>query len=121
MAIPTTTELTAKQCRPCEGGIPALSGAEVEQYSSAVPNWKVSNDGKRIARSWRMKDFRTALDLFQRVGEIAEQEDHHPDLHLVGYRNVTIELSTHAIGGLSENDFILAAKIDRVPVALKQG
>jgi hypothetical protein len=57
---------------------------------------------------------------FQRIGQIAEAEDHHPDLHLTGYRNVAIELSTHALGGLSENDFILAAKIDQLPVALKK-
>ena len=65
---------------------------------------------------------RAAVDLkfFQRVAQIAEEEDHHPDLHLAGYRNVTVEIWTHAVGGLTENDFILAAKIDRVPVALKQ-
>ena len=63
---------------------------------------------------------RGALDFFRRIGQIAEDEDHHPDLHLTGYRNVAIELSTHALGGLSENDFILAAKIDQLPVALKQ-
>jgi 4a-hydroxytetrahydrobiopterin dehydratase len=66
-----------------------------------------------------VKDFATSLDFFNRVGTIAEAEDHHPDLHLSGYRNVAIELSTHAVGGLSENDFILAAKIDQLPVALK--
>ena len=61
----------------------------------------------------------TALDFFHRIAQIAEAEDHHPDLHLVGYRNVTIEIWTHAVGGLTENDFILAAKIDQLPVALK--
>ena len=76
-------------------------------------------DGKRLRREWRVKNFVTALDFFNRVGQIAEAEGHHPDLHLVGYRNVTIELWTHAIGGLSENDFILAAKIDQLPVELK--
>jgi 4a-hydroxytetrahydrobiopterin dehydratase len=84
-----------------------------------VPQWRLTADGKGIRREWRVKDFATALDFFQRVGQIAEAEDHHPDLHLTGYRNVAIELSTHAIGGLSENDFILAAKIDQLPVALK--
>ena len=61
-----------------------------------------------------------ALEFFERVGQVAEQEDHHPDLHLVGYRNVTIEIWTHAVNGLSENDFILAAKIDQLPVELKK-
>ncbi len=63
-----------------------------------------------------MKDFRAGMDFFGRVAELAEAEGHHPDLHLEGYRRVWIELSTHSIGGLSENDFILAAKIDRLPV-----
>ena len=67
-----------------------------------------------------VKDFPTAIDFFQRVADVANKEDHHPDLHLTGYRKVAIELSTHAIGGLSENDFILAAKIDQLPVELKQ-
>ena len=66
-----------------------------------------------------VKDFLAAIKFFNAVAEIAESDDHHPDLHLTGYRNVAIELSTHAIGGLSENDFILAAKIDQVPVELK--
>ena len=70
--------------------------------------------------SLRAEDFVTALDFFERIAKIAEDEDHHPDLHLTGYRNIAIELSTHAIGGLSENDFILAAKIDQLPVELKK-
>jgi 4a-hydroxytetrahydrobiopterin dehydratase len=113
-------ELTEKKCRPCEGGVPPLSLAEVGRLSKQVPHWHVTPDGQRIRREWRVKDFVTALDFFHRIGEIAEAEDHHPDLHLVGYRNVAIELWTHAIGGLSENDFIVAAKIDRLPVELKK-
>jgi 4a-hydroxytetrahydrobiopterin dehydratase len=62
----------------------------------------------------------TGLDFFRRVGDLAEAEGHHPDLHLSGYRNVVLELYTHAVGGLTENDFILAAKIDQLPVELKQ-
>jgi 4a-hydroxytetrahydrobiopterin dehydratase len=67
-----------------------------------------------------VKDFLTAIQFFQDIARVAEAEDHHPDLHLTGYRNVAVELSTHAIGGLSENDFILAAKIDAIPVDLKK-
>jgi 4a-hydroxytetrahydrobiopterin dehydratase len=67
-----------------------------------------------------VRDFVEAIAFFSRVAQIAEAEDHHPDLHLVGYRNVTIEIWTHAVGGLTENDFILAAKIDAVPVELKK-
>jgi 4a-hydroxytetrahydrobiopterin dehydratase len=114
-----STDLTTKKCRPCEGGVPPLSPAEVRDLLTRVPQWRVTPDGQRIRREWRVKDFVTALDFFHRVGEIAEADGHHPDLHLVGYRNVAIELWTHAIGGLSENDFILAAKIDQLPVALK--
>jgi 4a-hydroxytetrahydrobiopterin dehydratase len=113
-------DLVRKHCRPCEGGVPALGAEQVRDYLRAVPQWKLSPDGKLIRREWRVKDFATALDFFRRVGEVAEAEDHHPDLHLTGYRNVALELSTHAIGGLSENDFILAAQIDQLPVELKK-
>ena len=116
----TATELTHKHCQPCEGGIPALSPDEVFDYLKSLPDWKLTADGKRIRRDWRVKDFLTGLDFFNRVGQVAEAEDHHPDLHLAGYRNVSIEIGTHAINGLSENDFILAAKIDRLPVELKK-
>ena len=115
----TATELTGKLCAPCEGGMPPLGPEQVRSYLDALPDWKLAADGRAIRREWRVKDFATALDFFRRVGEVAEAEDHHPDLHLTSYRNVAIELSTHAIGGLSENDFILAAKIDQLPVALK--
>jgi 4a-hydroxytetrahydrobiopterin dehydratase len=113
-------ELTRKKCRPCESGVPPLSRTEVTDYLKSVPEWRLTSEGKNIRREWRVEDFATALDFFHRVGKIAEDNDHHPDLHLTGYRNVAIELSTHAIGGLSENDFILAAKIDQLPVALKK-
>jgi 4a-hydroxytetrahydrobiopterin dehydratase len=115
----TATDLTHRHCRACEGGVPALSADEVREHLRAVPHWRLSDDGKRIRRDWRVKDFATALDFFRRVGEVAESEDHHPDLHLTGYRNVVLELSTHAVGGLTENDFILAAKIDQLPIELK--
>lgn len=120
MSTTTHSELTARKCKPCEGGISSLSREEVQRYLAQVPAWHLTADGRSIRREWRVKDFARALDFFHDVGEIAEAEDHHPDLHLVGYRNVAIELSTHAIGGLSENDFILAAKIDEVPVELKK-
>jgi len=115
----SATELTHKRCRSCEGGVPSLSAEDVRQHLPAVPKWRLSADGKHIRREWRVKDFATALDFFARVGQVAETEDHHPDLHLTGYRNVALELSTHAVGGLTENDFILAAKIDQLPVELK--
>jgi 4a-hydroxytetrahydrobiopterin dehydratase len=116
----TANELRAKRCVSCEAGVPAMTPEQVKLHLAAVPGWTLTEDGKRIRRQWRVKEFLTALDFFNRVGVIAEQEDHHPDLHLVGYRNVTIEIWTHALGGLSENDFILAAKIDMLPVELKK-
>jgi 4a-hydroxytetrahydrobiopterin dehydratase len=110
----TTAELTRKHCQPCEGGVPVLSDKQVQQLLKEVEGWRVTDDGKKIQRQWRLKDFTSCLDFFNKVGQIAEAEGHHPDLHLTGYRNAMIEISTHAIGGLSENDFILAAKIDQV-------
>ena len=111
----TAADLTAKKCAPCEGGVPALDAAAVGRLLPAVPQWKLTADGKRIARGWRVQDFTDGLDFFRRVGELAEAEGHHPDLHLTNFRDVRIELWTHAAGGLTENDFILAAKIDRLP------
>ncbi|HEY8504998.1 MAG TPA: 4a-hydroxytetrahydrobiopterin dehydratase [Gemmataceae bacterium] len=111
----TAKELTAKKCKPCEGGVDRLSEDQVREHLNAVPEWELTEDGRRIRRKWRAKDFAAALRFFDRIGAVAEEEDHHPDLHLTGYRNVTVELATHAIGGLSENDFILAAKIDQLP------
>ena len=84
-----------------------------------MPGWELSSDGKRISRRWVAKDFAAGMEFLNRVAQLAEEEDHHADLHLVGYRNVSLELSTHAIGGLSVNDFILAAKINDLPIATK--
>ena len=108
----TATDLTAKKCQACEGGIPALTRDESATLAAAVPVWRVSADGKRLVRMWKLKNFVEALDLANRIGQLAEGEGHHPDLHLTGYRMLGVELTTHAVGGLTENDFILAAKID---------
>ncbi len=116
----TATQLREKRCVSCESGVPALPPDQVRALLGSLPQWKLADDGKRIRREWRVRDFAEAITFFNHVADIAETEDHHPDLHLVGYRNVTIEISTHAVGGLTENDFILAAKIDAVPVELKQ-
>jgi len=108
----STADLANKKCVSCEGEVPKLEPAKVRELLSQVPGWRLSADGKRIARSWRVLDFVTGLDFFHRIGELAEAEDHHPDLHLSNYRDVTVELWTHAASGLTENDFILAAKIN---------
>ena len=119
MSQATVTELTNKHCVPCEGGVPKVAPEQVQKYLKDLKDWKLTADGLRIRREWRVKNFVAGLEFFERVGKLAEEEGHHPDLHLTGYRNVAVELWTHAIGGLSENDFIIAAKIDRLPVALK--
>ena len=115
----TATDLTRKQCVSCEGGIAPMTSEQVQEFLPSVSEWKLSADRKRIRREWRVRDFMTALDFFQRIAQIAEAEDHHPDLHLTDYRKVAIEIWTHAVGGLTENDFILAAKIDQLPLELK--
>lgn len=120
MQAPTAEELARKKCRPCEGGVPPLTREEVEAHRASVPSWRVTEDGRRIRREWVVTNFLAGMDFFTKVAAIAEEDGHHPDLHLTGYRNVAIELWTHAIGGLSENDFILAAKIDQVPIAVKE-
>ena len=112
----TVDQLRAKKCVPCEGGVPKLTPMEVEAQLANLHDWKVCHQGERIRKEWAVKNFMAGLCFFNSVGDIAEAEGHHPDLHLVGYRNVAIEIWTHAIGGLSENDFILAAKIDALPI-----
>lgn len=119
MATMQQSDLTRKRCVPCEGGVPSLSIGEVQRLLAAVPGWSLTPDGKRLRREWKVHDFVAGLDFFNQIGKLAEQEDHHPDLHLAGYRNVAVEIWTHAIDGLSENDFILAAKISELPVRLK--
>jgi 4a-hydroxytetrahydrobiopterin dehydratase len=115
----TIDELTRKKCVPCEGGVPKLDRQQAQEQLGALPQWRLSADGLRISRQWQAKDFAAAMVFFDRVAELAEAEGHHPDLHLEGYRQARVELSTHAIGGLSQNDFILAAKIERLPIELK--
>src|SRR5476651_819765 len=116
----TIADLAARHCIPSKKGDKTLTASEQKNCLAVVPYWILAADGERIRRKWVTKDFLTALDFFKRVGRIAQAEDHHPDLHLRGYRNVTIELSTHELDGLSENDFIMAAKIDQLPVELKK-
>ena len=120
MSVQTGEQLRQKKCSPCEGGIPPLSRAEAEQQLRLVDGWSLVADGQRIRRTWTAKNFMAGIDFFNKVAALAEEEGHHPDLHLEGYRQVAIELWTHAIGGLSENDFILAAKIDQIPIQLKR-
>ena len=114
------TGLVKKKCVPCEGGIPKLSKQEAEIYLKNLPNWKFNSKALSIKSDYIMKDFQAAIDFINLIAKVAESEGHHPDIHLSGYRRLTIELSTHAVGGLSENDFILASKIDGLPRELKK-
>ncbi len=120
MPAQSADQLVAKKCEPCEGGVPKYTREEAEAQITNMAGWQLTADAVRIFKKWTVKDFMAGIKFFNDVAKIAEAEDHHPDLHLENYRNVRIELWTHAIGGLSENDFILAAKIDRVPVELKK-
>ncbi len=112
--------LTAGKCVACEGGVAKFTPEEARRQLPALDGWRLVRDGQRIRKDWIARNFMAAIDFFGRVAELAEGEGHHPDLHLEGYRNVSIEIWTHAVGGLSENDFILAAKIDRLPIACRE-
>ncbi len=116
----STEELVHKKCLPCEGGVARYTAEQARAQTETLKGWRLTHDDQRIRKDWVVKNFMAGLDFFNRVAEIAEQDGHHPDLHLEGYRRLWIELWTHAIGGLSENDFILAAKIDQLPITLKQ-
>jgi 4a-hydroxytetrahydrobiopterin dehydratase len=106
-------ELKEKKCKPCEGGVPPLSSQQISHYLKELKTeWEVI-DNIWIRQTFKFKNFKAALDFANKVGEIAEEEQHHPDLH-VYYGKVVIELSTHSIGGLSENDFIMASKIEEI-------
>ena len=119
MEIQAPKELAAKKCLPCEGGVDACPIPVAQTQLEKLPGWELTHEGQRIKKEWTVKNFMAGMAFFNKVAEVAEDDGHHPDLHIVGYRNVSIELWTHAIGGLSENDFILAAKIDEIPVELQ--
>ncbi len=104
-------KLTTQKCTPCEGGVKPLASKDFHQLMQEVPKWKVIN-GRQLERGFQFKNFKTALAFVNAVGKIAEKERHHPDLLLHGWNKVKIILYTHAIGGLSRNDFIVAAKVD---------
>ena len=111
MRVQAIEELVGKRCRPCEGGVEPYTLEDSRRQLVDLNGW-------RIRKEWKVKHFMSAMEFFNRVAEVAEDDGHHPDLHVSGYRHVAIELWTHAIGGLSENDFILAAKIDQLPIEL---
>ncbi len=102
-----------KKCVPCEGGTPFIPEGRARELLGTLDGWSL-RDGA-LWKQLRFADFRAAVAFVNAAAEVAEQEGHHPDLFLHGYRFLDVTLSTHAIGGLSENDFILAAKLDALP------
>jgi 4a-hydroxytetrahydrobiopterin dehydratase len=119
MSTETLEPLQLKKCRPCEGGVEKLSPQEAAENLKSLADWRISQDGLRLEKEWNVKNFKAGIDFINRVAEVAEDEGHHPEIHLTGFRHVWIEIWTHAVGGLTENDFILAAKIDQLPIELK--
>lgn len=108
-------ELSLQKCKPCEGGEEPLSKSETEKYLQILSGWK-SKDYIKIYKHYKFKDFISAIDFINKIAKIAEEEGHHPDILLFEWNKVKIKLYTHAIGGLSINDFILASKIDEIKV-----
>ena len=106
------TDSATKTCVPCRGGVPPIKGAELENLGGQLPSWQIVNE-HHIARASGFPDFRQALAFVDKVGALAEEQGHHPDIFLA-WGKVEITIWTHKIDGLTESDFILAAKIDRL-------
>ncbi len=113
-------DLTKLRCVPCEGSTKPFTLTKAKQYLKATRNWQLlasqgdALEPMKIQRKFVFKNFKEALEFVNKVGRLAESEDHHPDIFIHNYRRVTISLTTHAIKGLSENDFIMAAKINQL-------
>ncbi|KAF7803204.1 pterin-4-alpha-carbinolamine dehydratase 2, mitochondrial-like isoform X4 [Senna tora] len=115
----TSKDLLIKKCVPCNTKeLRPMADDAADVLMPQVDGWNlVKEDGiNKLRQSWKVKSFTKGLEFFKIVADLAEKEGHHPDLHLVGWNNVTIEIWTHAVGGLTENDFILAAKINKLSV-----
>lgn len=108
-----TETLAEKSCTPCRGGVPPLTRSEAEEFHSQAPEWDLIDDAHRIERKFRFQSFRGALNFIREIGELAEDEGHHPDINF-GWGYATVSLQTKKIKGLHENDFILASKIDGI-------
>ncbi|KAK4271800.1 hypothetical protein QN277_020436 [Acacia crassicarpa] len=115
----TSKDLLIKKCVPCNTKeLRPMTDGAADSLMLQVAGWNlVKEDGiMKLRQSWKVKSFTKGLEFFKIIADLAESEGHHPDLHLVGWNNVTIEIWTHAVGGLTENDFILAAKINKLPL-----
>ena len=104
--------LSDKNCVPCKGGVPALTAGQISEIKMEVPFWSVV-DNHHLERTFRFPDFVTALALVNRIGSLAEEQGHHPDI-VLAWGKVAVTIWTHAVNGLTESDFVLAAKIDRL-------
>ena len=108
------TQLSHQKCVPCEGGTKPFDSSEIATYMSYLKTpWDLDDENKKIKKEYKFKDFKQAMQFINKVAEIAESEGHHPDIK-ISYNKVKIILWTHAIGGLSVNDFILASKIEQL-------
>ncbi|NIR32657.1 MAG: 4a-hydroxytetrahydrobiopterin dehydratase [Gammaproteobacteria bacterium] len=105
------SELTQKHCVPCEGGTPALEADQARELLAHLDDWTLNENATEISRTFKLKNFHETMEFVNALAWIAHREDHHPNLE-VGYNRCRVRYSTHAIGGLSENDFICAAKVD---------
>ena len=112
--------LIEKSCTPCRGGIPPLSRDEAETYRRQSPDWALVDDATRIERTYRFKTFAEAFGFVQQAADLAEAEGHHPDV-CFGWGYATVSLRTKKIKGLHENDFIMAAKLDRIAAETAAG
>lgn len=104
-------ELSKKHCLPYEKGTPAFRREKIKKYARGIRGWKIA--GKKLYKRFKFKDFRGSINFVKKVARIADKETHHPDIYIF-YNIVALEIWTHAVRGLTENDFILAAKIDRI-------
>ena len=111
-------ELSKKGCVPCEGGVPPLGADRVRELLREVPGWQVSEDGGTLSKEFRFSHFVGTMVFVNQMAALAEEEGHHPDF-CVHYNRLAIQLTTHAIRGLSENDFIMAAKLDNLASSTK--
>ena len=108
-----TEALVKKTCTPCRGGISPLTREQAELFHAEAADWQLQEEAHRIERSFRFRNFREALTFVQEIGELAEAENHHPNISF-GWGNASVSLQTKKIKGLHENDFIMATKIDRI-------
>ena len=109
------TELRQKSCRPCEGGVEPMSLSRARELMAQIPKWTLDETGPALVRTFHFANFYETMAFVNAIAYIANREDHHPDLS-VGYKECVVRYQTHAIGGLSDNDFICAAKIDALEI-----